>query len=136
MKVLLDTNVLISGLLSPRGLCADILRLMINCKINLLVDARILDEYKEVMLRPKFAFSFYQVEAILNFIEANAEWVLPVPLGLALPDADDAPFVEVAIAGKANAIVTGNLKHYPETLLKKINIVSPAEFMKFFNKEG
>ena len=57
MKVVIDTNVIVSGLLTPFGNSAEIVRMITSGKLNLCFDARILTEYEEVLKRPKFKFS-------------------------------------------------------------------------------
>ena len=57
MKVVVDTNVLISGLLTPHGPPAEIVRMVLNGNLRVCYDLRILDEYSEVFARPKFDIS-------------------------------------------------------------------------------
>ena len=59
MKIVLDTNVLVSGLINPKGVPAKILNLMLNEKIIVLYDNRILREYETVLSRRKFRFEMY-----------------------------------------------------------------------------
>ena len=54
MKIVLDTNVLAAGLLSPFGPCGEIVRMVSSGELTLSFDARILMEYEEVLARPKF----------------------------------------------------------------------------------
>jgi putative PIN family toxin of toxin-antitoxin system len=56
MRVVLDTNVIISGMISIEGTPAQIVNLLINGRITLLYDSRILKEYVEVLNRKKFGF--------------------------------------------------------------------------------
>jgi uncharacterized protein len=75
------------------------------------VDGRIVREYRAVLARPEFSFDPNHVEDAL-LVLADAEWILPDPLKLTLPDPSDRLFIEVAVAGGADAIVTGNPKHF------------------------
>lgn len=63
MKVVLDTNVLVSGLLQPFGLSGQIVSLVASGELVLCHDARILAEYREVLLREKFRFDPERIEA-------------------------------------------------------------------------
>ena len=130
MRVVVDTNVLVSGLLTPFGLCGRILNLLTSGSINLCVDARILIEYEEVLKRPRFKFDPGLVETLLDFIEGSAEFHSPKPLQKALPDPDDNAFLEVALSAGCICLVTGNLKHYPESLRCGVKVLSPREFME------
>lgn len=130
MKIVLDTNVLVAGLLSPFGPCGDIVRMVFSGKLTLCLDARILSEYREVLERPKFAFDFDAVAAILDFFEHQGRVVAAVPLALPLPDPDDNPFLEIASAGRADYLVTGNIVHFPVDLCLGVEVVSPANFLK------
>jgi uncharacterized protein len=52
------------------------------------------------------------------------------PLEIHLPDPDDEPFLEVASAGRVEAIVTGNKRHFPKKDYKGVTILSPTEFLE------
>ena len=132
MKIVLDTNVLVSGLLSAFGPPADIVRLVISGDLSLLYDARILLEYKEVLLRPRFSFDSADINDLLAQIETSGAAVAAPPLAQRLPDQDDEPFWEVALAGKAQYLVTGNLKHFPVKKSQGMTVVLPAEFLKLY----
>jgi putative PIN family toxin of toxin-antitoxin system len=134
MNIVLDTNVLVSGLLSPFGSPGEIVRMVSSGKLILSFDARILSEYIEVLLRPKFKFDKDKVIAFLDYIMSNGQTVSSSPLSHSLPDHDDEPFLEVAIAGKAACLVTGNLGHFPLSLRQGMKILSPGEFLTFYKK--
>lgn len=67
MKVALDTNVVVSGLLSPFGAPGEIVRMVASGALELCYDARILCEYRNVLLRPKFSFDQIHVDYFLYF---------------------------------------------------------------------
>jgi len=129
LRIVLDTNVLVSGLLSPYGAPADVVRLVVSGGVTLCVDARILVEYGQVLARPKFAFDPDKVEALLDFIESEAVPVMPTPLDHGLPDPSDEAFLEVAIAGQADALVSGNLVHDPARARAGVTVLGPADFL-------
>ena len=112
MRVVLDTNVLVSAMLTGGGTADTVLHLILQGDATLLVDSRILAEYDEVTPRPRFGFDPGERRVLLDVLESVAEPVLSRPLRLSLPDPDDRMFVEVAKAGSADAIVTGNVKHF------------------------
>src|SRR5210317_1682810 len=106
MKIVLDTNVLVSGLLTPFGPSGKIVRMVSAGELILYIDARILSEYQEVLHRPKFKFNKDHISILLDFIKLYGQFVSSLPLKIRLPDPDDEPFLEVAIAGKARSLIT------------------------------
>jgi uncharacterized protein len=132
VKIVLDTNVLVSGLLNPYGPPGQIVQMVATGEICLCFDARIFAEYRDVLLRPKFDFRAAHVDAILEQIRAAGASVASHPLTGRLPDRDDEPFFEVAIASAADYLVTGNLRHYPARLRSGVALVSPAQFVEAY----
>ncbi len=130
MKIVLDTNVLVAGLLSPFGPCGDIVRMVSSGALFLCIDARVLSEYREVLERPKFCFDHDKIAAILDYIEHHAWVVASTPLSLPLRDPDDEPFLEIAVSARADYLVTGNAAHFPRELCQGVQVVSPADFLK------
>lgn len=128
MRVVLDTNVIVSGLLSPQCAPATIISLLLNEKITILYDSRIIQEYQNVLRRPKFKFELHLILNLLEFIKHSGEFIAANPTDINFQDEDDIPFYEVATSGNAGFLVTGNLKHFPKS--KKSKIISPAEFLK------
>lgn len=130
MRVVLDTNVLISGLLSPHGPPGRILDSLLAGAITILFDDRILDEYREVLARPVFDFEPANREALIAYLESSGLPVAAPPLPVVLPDPDDLPFLEVAVAERADALVTGNVKHFKPVRGKHtVAVNTPAEFL-------
>jgi predicted nucleic acid-binding protein len=97
-------------------------------------DARILSEYSEVLRRSRFRFNLNKVSALLDHIEHRGHIVASSPLSNSLPDPGDQPFLEVAIAGQAVCLVTGNHAHFPPKLCKGIKVLSPRDFLAFYKK--
>ena len=133
MIVVLDTNVLVAGLLKPFGPSAAVLRLVLTGMAQAAHDYRILTEYWEVLSRPVFGFAPAVVEAFLRQIEEDGLPVTPAPVSYPWPDPADAPFWETALAAGANFLITGNKRHFPKKK-EGPRVVSPAEFMSEFEK--
>ena len=129
MKIVLDTNVLVSGLLSPYGPPAEVVGMVVGGAVTLCVDARILVEYEQVLARPRFGFGQDAVDSLIGFVEFESLHVAATPWTEPLPDPDDAPFLEVAIAGGAACLVTGNVVHFPEHARGGVLVRTPAEFV-------
>ncbi|MDP9169526.1 MAG: putative toxin-antitoxin system toxin component, PIN family, partial [Acidobacteriota bacterium] len=110
MRVVLDTNVLISACLKPQGLEAQVVRMVLSGSASLFVTEAILEEYRDVFSRPKFAHFPAQ---LLADLERLAGEVTPHEAVTAATDEDDNRFLECAQAAAADFLITGNLRHYP-----------------------
>jgi predicted nucleic acid-binding protein len=127
MRIVLDTNVLVSSLLSPFGPPAQVVRMVTSGVLTLCLDARLLTEYEEVLGREKFQF---------DYVVFPGHTVASSPLPAPLPDPKDEAFLEIALAGGAEYLVTGNGSHFPETLCEGIRVVSPAAFLAAWRQRG
>jgi putative PIN family toxin of toxin-antitoxin system len=117
LRVVVDTNVLVSALLKE-GSAPDRALLALLEHAVVLLDARLADEYATVLARPKFAaIDSSRRDALLERLRNRGEPVVQVPAYTGpLDDPDDRAFVEVALAGNADALVTGNVRHFPQNL--------------------
>ena len=129
MRIVVDTNVLVSGLLTPFGMCADLVRLFTSDEVILCVDSRILLEYEEVLGRERFRLDQKLVTVLMEYIRRTAEFHSCKPLSEPLPDSDDCCFLEVAIAAHADCLVTGNTRHFPPDLRYVVRVQTPSEFL-------
>jgi putative PIN family toxin of toxin-antitoxin system len=136
LRIVLDTNVVVSGLLNPYGHPGRLLDLVLEGWVTLLVDDRIFTEYEVVLRRPKFGLGSSEVGDSLDYVEAESSWIRAKPLIVSLPDPDDLPFLEVAVAGFADSLVTGNVKHFPRRSPRGCRIETPARFIGRFAREG
>lgn len=133
MKVVVDTNVLVSGLISPTGPPGRILDLITAGQVTPLYDDRIMAEYRDVLARPKLRINPVNAGAILDLIERDGVLVAAPPLAVELPDEDDLPFLEVAEAGAALFLITGNERDYrPVQGEYTVQVASPAAFLAFW----
>lgn len=132
MRIVLDTNVIVAGLLNAHGAPGSVVNSVLDGRVSVLVDDRILFEYRDVLRRPKFHFGPQYVASILDFLEHAGEKVTASPTSADVADPDDVAFYEVAIAGDADYLVTGNLLHFPQ----KSYIVSPASFVSLLHQPG
>lgn len=129
IRIVLDTNVIVSAVLTPFGPPARILDAVLNGNLLLLHDDRIVAEYFDVLNRRKFNFDAELVSYLMDYIITSGEHVSAMPLQIKLKDEFDLPFIEVAISGHADALVTGNKRHFPQKLATA-QIATPAEFME------
>lgn len=113
MYLVLDTNILVSALWTPKGKPAEILSKVISKEFILCYDYRILDEYIDVLSRPKFGFRTSQIIDLLDFIKRDGIAVMPNSFPeVTFNDESDRKFYEVARTCNA-PLISGNLKHYP-----------------------
>jgi len=136
MRVVLDTNVLVAGLLSPFGPCGEIVRMVSSGELSLCLDARVSSEYAEVLRRPKFGFDDHGTAALLDYVGHGGLTVAAAPLPCPLPDPDDEPFLAVALAGGAEYLITGNQAHCPPSLREGVAVVSPAGFLEAYRRRS
>jgi uncharacterized protein len=137
MRIVLDTNVLVSGLLSPHGPPGRLVDLVVAGELRLLVDDRILREYAEVLTRPRFGFDRATALELVDFPAEAAEHVDSSQVSVSLADQDDAPFLEIAIAGCADALVTGNARHFKTRDRRAgVQILEPAAFVAGLGTRG
>lgn len=130
IRVVIDTNILVSAFINPRGAPAQLFRLVLSGDVVLCADGRILDEYYEVLRRPRFAFPKSEVDDILAFLDQEAEKVAAPPAGKLTADPFDQVFIDVALAARAQYIITGNLKHFKGLGKAGVEAVSPLKFLE------
>lgn len=118
MRLVLDTNLLVSALLKPGSVPDRALTAVWATGAVVLYDSRLEDEYRDVLMRPKFrAIERQRIADFLAILRERGHDVGKVAAwNGTMTDDDDRIFVEVALAGRADAIVTGNLRHYPSGL--------------------
>jgi putative PIN family toxin of toxin-antitoxin system len=133
MRVVIDTNVLVSALLNPYGVPASVLVLVLEEQITVVFDAQVLAEYEEVLLRPKFAFDIAHVRSIIEFLKETADAVPALPSTLKIKDPDDLPFALTATNSDAQYLITGNVTHFPREL-GNARVVTPREFLQLYLK--
>jgi putative PIN family toxin of toxin-antitoxin system len=113
IRVVLDTNIIVSALLQPLGPPARIYVLALGGAIQLCVSAKTYAEYEEVISRPRFQRSQDDIACTLQAIREKGFWVRPAESVRVCADPDDDVFLERAQAAQADYLVTGNLKHFP-----------------------
>ncbi len=128
MRVVLDTNILVSASLSSRGPSAAILELVLTGSVSLVLSRALFDEYEDVLNRPKFALPSARVAILLDGLSDLGEWVNPSERVSVSPDEDDNRVLECALSGGADVIVTGNSKHFP-LAFRGIRILTPRGFL-------
>jgi len=127
-----DTNVIVSGLLSPHGAPGWLVDALQQGICRAVVDDAIWEEYVEVLGRPAFGFPPADTAMLLERIREYAIHALSAGERIRqtpLPDPDDAPFLACA-AELGVPLVTGNLKHFPRTAVGKVEVLAPAIYVR------
>jgi len=130
MRAVVDTNVLVSGLINPDGPPGKIVDWLRGGGLELVVDDRILREYADVLRRPYFVRYFIPAERdeVLRYLALNTHHVVCVVHAPDLPDPKDVPFYEAASTAGV-PLVTGNKKHYPARAGTTVVVMTPADFV-------
>lgn len=129
MRVVLDTNVLISALMFG-GKPREILQKAIRGELRLCLSEEILSELGEVLQRPKFGFSVTMVNQILSELAAITELVVPSKeISQIKVDPADDRVLECAIEARADYVVSGDNHLLDLGKYSSIRIVSPHEFL-------
>ena len=126
MRVVIDTNVLVSVLWSRNNRLSQIITAVINDKLVACYNAAIMNEYEDVLSRPKLAFHFEKsrVDEIINKIKVDGLSVVVKPSSIMLPDESDRIFYDVAKACDAY-LITKNLQDFPSETF----ILPPEQFL-------
>jgi predicted nucleic acid-binding protein len=136
MRLVLDSNVLVAGLLSAAGPPAWILEALLAGELDLALDMAIRDEYERVLRRPEFEFPPGRIDALLAVIDLAAfEVAAPPPCPEPPPDPGDEPFLAVA-AATGSVLVTGNLKHFPPRCRRGVVVLSPRQCVDEIRRTG
>lgn len=131
----IDTNVLVSALFSSDGSSnpAQVINAVLTGIITPLYNAEIIDEYRDVLLRPKFKFKPSLVDDLISaFTEYGINSFRVQSEEEYFPDSDDIVFYEVAMSIDEAYLVTGNIKHFPS----KHFVVTPYQMIKILTDQS
>ena len=121
MLAVLDTNVLVSGLLSPAGPPGKLLEAVVQGELIPVYADAIIEEYTEVLFRPELALDRELVLVLLEAVHSFGTSVEPAKFDEStVRDPDDVVFYATALAAQC-PLVTGNMRDYPESGAVEIN---------------
>jgi putative PIN family toxin of toxin-antitoxin system len=129
IRAVIDTNVLVSALIAPSGNEALILLAIRQGLIRPYFSAEILQEYAEVLARPKFAFPPDEIEALMALMRSQGEAVLPNLLPSGSPDPTDEKFLACARTAAVEFIVTGNKRDFPPKAAGNVSVVNATQLL-------
>lgn len=128
LRLVLDTNIVVSAALKPEGLQRTVVLLAITKPARLYISPAILSEYREVLSRPEFQIRKVLREQLLKLIRKRAHSLVPARRLQVTSDPGDNIFLECADAARADYLVTGNVRHFPR-FWKKTKIITSREFV-------
>ena len=128
LRLVIDTNVLVSAAIKPAGLQRTVLLLAITKPARFYVSRPILEEYNTVLARPELNIRKGLRQQLLQLIRNRSYIVVPSRHLEMTSDPDDNIFLECADAARADYLVTGNQRHFPR-FWKKTKIITPREFI-------
>jgi len=127
LRVVLDTSTVVSGVIG--GISTEVLDLLKEGVFEALVSEEIFREYTEVLNRPKFGFPRWVINDILGFLRAEGIWVFPRrKFSVIKEDPDDNKFLEAALEGKADYILSGDKHLLNLEEFEGIPIIGSREF--------
>ena len=128
LRLVLDTNVLVSAALKPEGLQRTTLLLATTRPARFYVSVPILEEYAEVLSRPELVIRRGLRLQLLQLIKNRSHLIVPSRRLDVTSDPDDNIFLECADAARADYLVTGNQKHFPP-FWKSTKIITARDFI-------
>ena len=128
LRLVVDTNIVVSAALKPDGLQRTVLLLAITKPARLYVSNAIFGEYRDVLSRAEFQIRKGLRQQLLDLIRKQAHLVNPVRTVQVTNDPEDNIFIECADAARADYLVTGNARHFPR-FWKNTKVVTSREFL-------
>jgi uncharacterized protein len=135
IQAVLDTNVLVSALISPSGNEALVLLAVKQGLVRPCFSSAVLKEYSEVLARPKFAFPPDEITALIDLLQRQGDLLHPALLSGISPDPEDDKFMACALTAPADFVVTGNKKDFPKDQLGSTKVVSAGELLNLITLE-
>ena len=129
IRVVLDTNIIVSAYLNHDGLPFSILKLALTGIIRLCVSEPILSEYEELLHRKSYPLDRGRARLLLKHLRLSAEMFRPSGSLNIANDPDDNIFLECAQVAKAHFLVTGNTDDFPMKRWKYTDVVTPRMFI-------
>src|SRR5262245_33230582 len=129
LRLVIDTNIVVSAALKPNGLQRTVLLLAIAKPASLYVSEAVLAEYREVLARPELKIRKGLRQQLLHLIKSHSHMVKPSRALQVAKDPDDNKFLECADAARADYLVTGNARHFPK-FWKKTKVIISREFIE------
>ena len=128
LRLVVDTNIVVSAALKPDGLQRTVLLLAITKPARLYVSDVILTEYRDVLSRPELQIRKGPRQQLFDLIRKRAHLIDAVQTVQITHDPEDNIFIECADAARADYLATGNVRHFPR-FWKNTKVVTSREFL-------
>jgi putative PIN family toxin of toxin-antitoxin system len=128
LRLVIDTNVLVSAALKPEGLQRTTLILAVTKPALFYVSHPVLKEYADVLSRPELGIRKGIRQQLLRLVKNHSHIVTPSRRLEICTDPDDNVFLECADAARADYLITGNPRHFPR-FWKKTKVITTREFI-------
>ena len=128
LRVVVDTNIVVSAALKPDGLQRTVLLLALTKPARWYVTNAILREYEDVLAWPELRIRRGLRQQLMQLIRNNTHAVMPSWTLHITPDPEDNKFLECADAARADYLLTGNHRHFPMHW-KKTKVISSSDFL-------
>jgi len=135
IRAVIDTNVLVSALISPSGNEALLLLAVKQGLVRPCFSPAVLNEYSEVLARPKFAFSPNEIAALIDMLRREGDLLHTAPLSGISPDPTDDKVMACALMAQADFVVTGNKRDFPRDKLGATQVASAGELLDLITIE-
>jgi putative PIN family toxin of toxin-antitoxin system len=129
LRLVIDTNVVVSAAIRPEGLQRTVVLLAMTEPARWYVSEVIGAEYALVLGRPELKIRRGLRQQLLQLIKNHPHVVAPSRLAQITSDPADNIFVECADAARADYLVTGNQRHFPK-FWKNTKVISSSEFLR------
>jgi len=128
LRLVLDTNIIVSAAIKPDGLERSALMIAIKKPASLYVSNDILVEYRDILSRPALLIRKSLRQQLLQLIKNSSHSVTPYRKLEITKDQDDNKFIECAEACRADYLITGNKRHFPD-FWKNTKVINSREFI-------
>jgi putative PIN family toxin of toxin-antitoxin system len=128
LRLVIDTNIVVSAALKPDGLQRTVLVLALTKPARLFVSEAILAEYRAVLMRPELKIRRGLRQQLLQLMKNRAHMVNPARAIRIARNPGDDKFLECADAARADYLITGNVRHFP-MYWKKTKVITSREFI-------
>ena len=136
LKVVYDTNVIVSAALKEESLPALLLSLGLEGKVRFFVSLALVQEYQKVLERSRFKLGHKEIMELMGKINQKAIMVNPTKeLDILKVDKSDNRILECALKAQVDFIINGNKKHFPFEEFRGSKIVTPREFISKIGRE-
>lgn len=128
LRLVVDTNVVVSAALKPEGLQRTVLILAITKPAHLYISPDIYSEYRDVLARQQLQIGRGIREEVLQLIRRRARSIVPGKRLQVTTDPKDNIFLECADDARADYLITGNVRHFPR-FWKRTKVITSREFV-------